>query len=104
MSRSITLGHVAQRAQVLAMACTRCERAGRYPVASLIARYGASCPVPLLLRRLSADCPKRLVESQVRYMRHQLPGSAGAVSRVTRGKLMNKRLRISIGATGSIIA
>jgi hypothetical protein len=64
MTGSIILGDVAQRAQVLAIACSRCERAGRYPVVTLIARYGAACPVPLLLRRLSADCPKRQVESQ----------------------------------------
>jgi hypothetical protein len=64
MTGSITLGHVAQRAQVLAVACSRCDRAGRYPVDALIARYGAACSVPLLLRRLSADCLKRRTESQ----------------------------------------
>ena len=64
MSGSITLAQVAQRAQVLAVACSRCERAGRYPLATLIQKYGAACPIPALLRELSKDCPKRLSESQ----------------------------------------
>lgn len=44
---------------VLAIACDRCERAGRYPLATLIARHGAEFGIPMLLRELSADCPKR---------------------------------------------
>jgi hypothetical protein len=63
MSGFITLGAVAARAQVLAIACSRCERAGRYPVATLIARYGAACPIPALLLVLSKDCPKRQSET-----------------------------------------
>jgi hypothetical protein len=43
----------------LAVACGRCERAGRYPLATLIARHGAAFDIPSLLRLLSADCPKR---------------------------------------------
>ena len=63
MTSSITLGHVARRAQVLAIACSRCERAGRYPLATLIQKYGAACPISALLRELSKDCQKRLSES-----------------------------------------
>jgi hypothetical protein len=58
-SGSITLGGVAARSDVLIVACTRCDRAGRYQVVRLIETYGAALPIPLLLRTLSADCPKR---------------------------------------------
>jgi hypothetical protein len=58
-SGSITLDQVVARTDVLTVACTRCERAGRYPVTVLIARHGLYCDVPEMLRRLSADCPKR---------------------------------------------
>jgi hypothetical protein len=59
MTGSITLAQVAERTAVLAVACSRCDRAGRYPLDRLIAQYGRSFGVPLLLRTLSADCPKR---------------------------------------------
>jgi hypothetical protein len=35
---SLTLADVADRTDVLAVACGRCERAGRYPLATLIGR------------------------------------------------------------------
>jgi hypothetical protein len=41
----------------LVIACGRCNRAGRYPVATLIEKHGRSFPIPILLRTLSADCP-----------------------------------------------
>jgi hypothetical protein len=56
---SLTLADVAGRTADLAVACTRCDRAGRYHMAKLIARHGPVFPVPELLRLLSADCPKR---------------------------------------------
>ena len=59
MSGSITLGAVAERTAVLNVACTRCERAGRYNLDTLIARHGADFGIPELLRLLAADCPKR---------------------------------------------
>jgi hypothetical protein len=55
---SITLGDVEAKTDVLAVACSRCERAGRYLVAMLIGRHGRSFPIPTLLHTLSADCPK----------------------------------------------
>ena len=63
MNGSIVLGDVAKRAQVLAIACSRCDRAGRYPVATLIVHHGALIPIPRLLRRLSADCPNRAADT-----------------------------------------
>jgi hypothetical protein len=56
---SITLYEIAARTDTLVVACTRCERVGRYPLPTLIRRYGRAFPIPLLLRDLSADCPKR---------------------------------------------
>jgi hypothetical protein len=39
-SGSITLGEVAERTAVLAVACTRCERAGWHNLGTLTARHG----------------------------------------------------------------
>jgi hypothetical protein len=58
-SGSITLAAVAERTAILAVACSRCERAGRYRLDTLIAQHGAAFGVPMLLRLLSQDCPKR---------------------------------------------
>jgi hypothetical protein len=59
MSGSITLGEVAGRTALLAVACGRCERAGQYRLETLIARHGVDFGVPDLLRLLSDDCPKQ---------------------------------------------
>jgi hypothetical protein len=59
LSGAITLADVAERSDVLAVACTRCERAGRYRLDTLIITHGRHCGIPSLLARLSADCPKR---------------------------------------------
>jgi hypothetical protein len=56
---SLTLADVAARTDVLAVACSRCDRAGRYPVAKLIDQRGRDFSIPELLRALSQDCPKR---------------------------------------------
>jgi hypothetical protein len=44
----------------LAIACDRCDGAGRYNLKTLIDRCGASYAVTILLADLSADCPKRI--------------------------------------------
>jgi hypothetical protein len=56
---SITLSDVAKHTDVLAVACSRCDRAGRYRLDTLIERHGSAFGVPMLLRLLSQDCPKR---------------------------------------------
>jgi hypothetical protein len=43
----------------LAVACSRCDRAGRYRLDTLIARHGQDFGIPDLLGVLSEDCPKR---------------------------------------------
>jgi hypothetical protein len=57
-SGSISLSEVSERTAVLAVACSRCERAGKYRLETLIARHGADFG-PDLLRQLSDDCSKR---------------------------------------------
>jgi hypothetical protein len=58
-SGSITLLAVAARTDVLAVACSRCKRTGRYPLDRLITRHGSAFGLPMLLRLLSQDCPKQ---------------------------------------------
>ena len=47
---SLTLGDVAARTATLAVACSRCERTGRYPLTTLIDRYGMDYTIPTLSR------------------------------------------------------
>ena len=56
---SITLAQVATCTSSLGIACSRCDRAGRYNLGTLIARHGPNFGIPLLLEVLSTDCPKR---------------------------------------------
>jgi hypothetical protein len=58
-SGSITLGEAAKHTAVLTVACSRCERVGKYRLETLIARHGEDFGIPDLLRMLSDDCPKR---------------------------------------------
>jgi hypothetical protein len=53
---SFNLAEVAARTDVLVVACSRCERSGRYPLAVLIKRHGRSLPIPMLLHELSKGC------------------------------------------------
>jgi hypothetical protein len=59
MSGAITLADVAERTDTLSVACTRCERSGRYPGVLLVKRHDRRCGVPQLLHKMSADCPRR---------------------------------------------
>jgi hypothetical protein len=51
-------GHQHHR-RLTRVACSRCERAGRYSLGTLIARHGTDFGIPALLRLLSDDGPKR---------------------------------------------
>jgi hypothetical protein len=44
---------------VLRVACTRCDRKGRYSVAKLIEEYGRKGNMMKWREMLNADCPKR---------------------------------------------
>jgi len=48
-SGSLTLGDVAAKTDVLAVACTRCDRTGRYPLAALIEKHVPAYTIPTLL-------------------------------------------------------
>ena len=57
MAGAITLAEF--RAELIGLACRRCERRGQYRRSSLIARYGEKAALPDVLARLSDDCPMR---------------------------------------------
>ena len=56
---SLTIGDVASRVAVLVVACSRCNRAGRYQLDYLAKQHGPDFTIPSLLGLLSTDCPKR---------------------------------------------
>jgi hypothetical protein len=56
---SFSLAEVSAKTDVLVVSSSRCERAGRYPLAALIERYGRIFTVPDLLGELSRNRPKR---------------------------------------------
>lgn len=55
---SIDLGDVAARASHIDVACSRCERKGRYQLARLVHTFGADFPMTNLGAEL-ANCPHR---------------------------------------------
>ena len=86
---SITLGEAAGHTAALTVACTRCERAGRYNLDTLIARHGEGFGIPKLLRLLSKDRVKRASVSAYDLCgvhcpeRRVLPGRGGLTSRTS---------------------
>jgi hypothetical protein len=57
MFRSVVLlSEVAERLDVLTIACGRCDRRSRLRVVRLMAEYGTHAQIPTVLR---ADCPHR---------------------------------------------
>ena len=55
---SVTLGEVAARASHIELACSRCERRGRYRLSRLVALLGGNFPMTNLGAQM-ADCPKK---------------------------------------------
>jgi hypothetical protein len=55
---SITLGAVAARASHIDLACSRCDRRGRYRLSKLVASLGEDFPMTNLGAQI-ADCPKK---------------------------------------------
>jgi hypothetical protein len=55
---SVLLVEVAARTSHVEIACSRCDRKGRYQVAKLVARLGEDFPMTDLGAEL-ADCPRR---------------------------------------------
>jgi len=44
---------------MLTVAYSRCERRGRYPLNTLLARHGADAGVRVTVPDLTVDCPRR---------------------------------------------
>jgi hypothetical protein len=63
---SITLADIAERTAVLAMACTRCDRAERYKLDTLIARHGPR----LAIRNCCGGCAASIVPNYRRCSWH----------------------------------
>jgi hypothetical protein len=57
-SGTVTLGEFARHLAILDVACSKCERRGRYKVAELMKRHGADAKLPDLCDILAADCPR----------------------------------------------
>jgi hypothetical protein len=58
MNGTLTLGDVAARASHLEVACSRCDRHGRYQLARLVAALGADFRLTDLGSEI-ANCPRR---------------------------------------------
>lgn len=55
---AVPLGEVAARASHINVACSRCDRNGRYKLARLVAQFGPDFPMTDLGAEL-AQCPRR---------------------------------------------
>jgi hypothetical protein len=73
------LGDVAAKATHLEVACTQCERRGRYSLARLVATYGADFPMTELGAEL-ADCPRRQSRSHGERCDVYFPGLAAILN------------------------
>lgn len=60
---SVSLGEVAARASHISIACSRCDRKGRYRASRLVAEYGADFAMTDLGAEL-AVCPRRAAAAQ----------------------------------------
>jgi hypothetical protein len=56
---AITFGDLVGKLDALNVACDKCGRKGRYPVARLIEQRGRDDKVVDLLAEVTADCPKK---------------------------------------------
>jgi len=53
-----TLSEIATRAAMLTVACSRCDRRGRYRLDTLIGRHGADAGARIIAPEITADCPQ----------------------------------------------
>jgi hypothetical protein len=70
---SISVGDVAARASHLDVACSRCDRRGRYRLARLVEQFGADFPMTDLGAEL-ANCPRRSATAQGERCDVHFPG------------------------------
>lgn len=62
-SGAILFGDLDGRLDTLRVACRKCDRAGRYGVAGLIARHGPNAKLVDWKAELTADCPRQQAAS-----------------------------------------
>ena len=55
----LVFGDIEGKARRARVACTRCDRKGRYSVAKLIAKHGRKGNMSAWVSDLKGDCPKR---------------------------------------------
>ncbi len=63
MRTHLIFGDIEGKLDVLRVECTRCERKGRYNVATLIAKHGRKGNLTNWASDLKGDCPKRNVHA-----------------------------------------
>ena len=56
---AIIFGGLVGKLDALEVACRKCGRKGRYPVARLIEQHGRDAKVVDFLAEITADCPKK---------------------------------------------
>lgn len=76
---AVKLGAVAALASHIAVACSRCERKGRYHLTRLVAHYGPDFPMTDLGSEL-ANCPRRTAASPHERCDVYFPGLAKIMS------------------------
>jgi hypothetical protein len=55
----LTPADLVGKLDVLRVACTKCDRAGRYPIARLIETIGPNANMADWLSKITADCPRK---------------------------------------------
>jgi hypothetical protein len=56
---SLTPADLVGKLDTLRVACTKCDRVGRYPVAKLVERLGPDAKLTDWLSEITADCPRK---------------------------------------------
>ena len=56
---AVTLAQIATSRDALAVHCDRCDRSGRYRLATLIDRFGRDCPLPEVAASLEEGCDRK---------------------------------------------
>jgi len=63
MADFLTPADLVGKLDTLRVACTKCDRAGRYPIARLIETIGPNANMSDWLSKITADCPRKMENS-----------------------------------------
>jgi hypothetical protein len=74
---SLTFSDLVGKLDVLTVTCPKCDRRGRYRVASLLAQLGPDARLTDWRAKLIADCPKVLAASHWDACRAHMPDLVG---------------------------